>query len=489
MKLLGRTALLPVLAGGLGLLATNLAFALPERPRQENYPDYSKYIQALVDYQRALDAPAPEKVKDKQKGGADPEKLCRADGGSGESAKEKKKNSCEGKYLYVEDVIPDENTRKTKPETVEPAPAPSYENLEDAVSRNSSSLFPGLTNDGGPSSTPTQLPPQELSASDLSESGVSGLLGLFDNVRMRNLGSNASSGGLYGSSSGGAGGGYASVGLLGDGTLRATLDNYMVALDSVDLSILGSLVSLGNGYAIVTASVRLNDQGNGLLVGLSSQAQTSFNIVDSDGLPNTNWAGAGAVSLDRMTVLVPYVEANIQAVSGTTSDQSALKIDTVSLQPIYVDFSNSTMGVAPATRDGSWIGTPTPFLQFGPDSILTIAPGTHISAVISHPDGLNAAFVTLNGRIGDISLRDVQLVSGSGSIGFGRLGLNNLDINDAKLFVNNQSIVLDTGQSFTNVGVDVERLYLGANDGNHIVGDIYGRGARVDQLNVSISPH
>lgn len=480
---------LPLLAGSLCLLGS-LAQAAPERPRQENYPDYSKYIQALVDYQRALDAPPAE--KEKPKSAVDPDKLCRdSSGGGGDGPKEKKKNNCEGKYLVVEDTIKDESEHKLKPKQAEAEPV-QYESLEETISRNSSSLFPGLDNGSGgvPSTTPTHLPEQELSAADLSESGVAGLLGLFDNVRMNNLGGSASSGGLYGAGSG-AGGGGNNTGLLADGTLRATLDDFLVQLSTVDFDALGNIISFGDGYSIVTATVRLNNEGNGLLVGLSSRTQTPVYIVDRDGLPNTRWDGAGAIALDRMTILVPYVEANIQAVRTTSANQSVLQVDAFSAQPIYVDFSNSTIGVAPASRDGSWIGEATPFVRFGSDSVLTIEGGTRVRAVVSKPDGMNTAFVTLNGHIGNVSIRNVQIVDAAagGTMGFSRLGITGLEMVDTKIYVDDQRIVLDTGRGFTDMGVDIERFYLGDNDGNHIVGDFYARGARLQELRITATPH
>lgn len=488
MKRPGLPPFRPLLAGSLALLLTGTALAAPSRPRAEDYPDYSKYIQALVDYQRALDTPPPE--KEKPKSGIDPDKLCQdgGSGGGGESAEEKKKNSCEGKYLVVEDPIPEENKRKPKLQKVETEPV-SYENLEDTISRNSSSLFPTLGNPDSPSTTPLHLPDQELSAADLSESGVTGLLGLFDNVRMRNLGGNASSGGLYGS--GGGSGGSGSGGILADGTLRATLDNFLLDLSTVDFDVLGSTLRFDGGYSIVDATVRLNDQGNGLLVGLSSQTVTPVTIVDSDGLPNTRWAGAGAIALDRMTVVVPYVEANIQGVRTTSGDQSVLQIDAYSPGPIFVDFSNSSIGVAPATPDGSWIGDATPFIHFGNDALLTIEPGTRVRAVVSRPDGLNTAFVTLNGHIGNISLKSINLVDANmgNYMGIGRLGITGLDLVDTKIYVSDRSVVVDTGRGFTDVGLDIERLYIGADDGNHIVGDFYARGARLQQLRVTAAPH
>lgn len=464
-----------------------LATATGERPRPQDFPDYGSYVKALVDYQRALEA-QPEKTD--KKIGADDSKLCRDSQGGGQDDK-KKQGSCEGKYLVVESEPTEENRRKPRKEEARVAPVVQHEDLEETISRNSSSYSPGMGPAGAyPDLTPRGFPLQEISAADLSESGISGLLGLFDNVRMNNLGGAAAPGGIFGAAIGGSGaGGSGASGIDPDGTLFASLDNIIIQLSTLDLDQLADTVIFGDGYSIVSASVRI--AGDGLSIGLSSETYTSLAIVDSDGLPGTRWAGAGALTVDRIAVLVPYVEANIRTVRTSSSDYSLLQLDAYSPGPIYVDFSDSAIGVAPATPDGRWIGDSTAFLRFGPDSMLTIGAGTRVRAVVSKPEGLTTPFVTLNGRIGDISVNDVRMVDAvaGGSIGFGNMRLGGLDLVDARVYMHDRSVVIDTGRSLSDISVDIERLYLGNDGGGSFIGDIYARGGRLLNLRLTATPH
>lgn len=479
MKRHGLRQIIPLLAGSLGLLLAGLAPAsVPEKPRQENFPSYSLYIQALVDYQRALDAPPKEKPRES----ADAAKLCR-DGGSD---KEKKKNSCEGKYLLIEDKLLDNASREQKPPSNEVAPEQDVESLEEAISRAGYETVRSR-GDGVPDFSPRGFPLQEISAQDLSESGVAGLLGLFDNVRMTNLGANAgaASGGSFGLGSGSSG----NSGGDSDGSMRVTLEDFILQLSTLDLDQLAGTVSFGDGYSIVSAKVLVS--GNGLSIGLSSETYTPVYIVDRDGLPGTKWDGAGAITLDRMAILIPYVEANIQSVRTNAQDSSLLQIDALSLQPIYVDFSDTRVGVAPASRDGSWIGESTEFLRFGPESMLIISGGTRVRAVVSKPNGLSTPLLTLNGRIGDISVNDIRLLDqpSGGSIGFGRFAIQGLELADTKIYMNGRSVVINTGRGFSNVGVDIERFYLGNDRGSSFIGDFYARGGNLQNLTISATPH
>lgn len=479
MKRHGLRQIFPLLAGSLGLLLAGLAPAsVPEKPRQENFASYSLYIQALVDYQRALDAPPKEKPRES----ADASKLCR----DSDSTNEKKKNSCEGKYLIVEDQLADKATREQKRETPAVLPAQETESLEEAILRAGYETVQASGNDV-PDFSPRSFPLQEISTQDLSESGVAGLLGLFDNVRMANLGASAgaSSGGAFGLGSGGSG----NAGGDSDDSMRVTLDDFILQLSTLDLDQLANTVSFGDGYSIVSATVRTS--GNGLIVGISSETYTPVYIVDRDGLPGTRWSGAGAITLDHMAILVPYVEANIQSVRTNSQDSSLLQIDAVSLEPIYVDFSDTRVGVAPASRDGSWIGESTDFLRFGPDSVLVIAGGTRVRALVSKPNGLSSPLVTLNGRIGDISVSDIRLLDqpSGGSIGFGRLAIQGLELADTKIYMNDRSVVIDTGRGFSNIGFDIERFYLGNDRGNSFLGDFYARGGNLQNLTFSATPH
>lgn len=479
-------ALLPALLAAT-LLAGPAAAATPTPPRLQDFTDYSLYVQAMVDYQRALEEPpkAEEKKDDEAS------KLCQDSQGG--SKDEKKKNSCEGKYLTVEHRLADDYERKAKDKPkLEPEPAAPAESLEETIARRSTSFLSstGQFQGGSPDSTPRGFPLQELASADLSEAGVAGLLGLFNNVRIQNLSSSAAPGGIFGAATGGSSAGGSGSSLMNpDGTMNAMLDNILIELSTINLDQLASTVSFGDGYSIVSATVRT--QGTGLSIGLSAQAYTSVYIVDRDGLPRTSMAGAGAVVVDHMAILVPYVEANIQSVRTTSNDSSLLNIDLNSPDAIYVNLANTSVGVAPATADGSQIGTSTPFLLFGPDALLTIAPGTRLRASVSKPDGLNTAFVTLNGRVGDISLGGMRLVDNNsgGSVGFGRLAMTNLELVDAKIYMSDKSVVVDTGRSFSNIGINVERFYLGSEGVGSFVGDFYARGGTVNNLRMTATPH
>lgn len=487
--------LAPALLACALLAGPALAAAPGERPRPQDFPDYGSYVKALVDYQRALETPPK---KEEKKIGVDDSKLCRDSQGGGED--DKKKNNCEGKYLVTENEIPEEVERQRvaaeaakAEEARRQEEAAQHEDLEDTISRNSTSFIGGDLPGGLPgTTTPRGFPLEEISAADLSEAGVSGLLGLFENVRMGRLGSTAAPGGIFGGATGGSGaGGSGGSAIDPDGTLTATLENFLIDLSEIDYGFLASIISFGDGYSIVNAAVRINDSGNGLLLGLSSETYTPLYVVDRDGVPDTKWAGAGAVVVDRMAILIPYLEADIQSVRNTTTDTSLLRIDAYSPQPIFVDFSETTISAASATRDGSQIGASAPVIQFGTNSLLTIEAGTRIRAVMSPPDGTRTPLVTLNGRVGNISLGDVRLVDniGGGSIGVGRFTLSGIELIDTKIYMDERKIIIDSGRGFHDVNVGVERLWIGSDPESSVIGDFYASGARLNSLRITAEPH
>lgn len=496
------------LAGSLALLVAGHALAVPgERPRPEDFPDFGRFIEASVDYQRSLEK-APAKSESK---GSDASRLCRDDGSGGDDTK-KKKNSCEGKYLLVKDRLDEEtpHDKTSRPpvsaeeaddeaaEGAGPGGSPAagtagtgVESLEDHISRTTFSAL-----GGGIPATPTTTPAlpgddagpgltlTEISPDDLRNSGIDGLLGLFDNVRMTSLATGTGSG-LSTASSGATGGPMDT-----DGTLRATIDDVLISLASIDTRMLGNLLTFGDGYSIVEATVRTS--GDGLNIGLTAEVYTPVYLVDRDGTPGTVWSNAGAATIDRMAIIIPYLDVNIRSVSATAQDNSLLRLDAYSPQPIYVDLSNTGIGVAGASVDGSRIGTPTNFLQFGPNSLLTVAAGTRVSVGLARPSSLDTAFVTLNGHVGDISLEDISLVDNAsgGSLRIGRLGVRGIELVDTSIFVDptESRIVVDVGRGLTNVDIDIERVEFG-NSGRSIIGDFYVRDAIVNELRFSATPH
>lgn len=508
MKRHGLRPIPSLLAGSLALLIAGQALAVTgERPRPEDFPDYARYIEASVDYQRNLEK-APAKTSSK---GSDASQLCRDDDGGGDGTK-KKKNSCEGKYLMVKDRLDEETPHDG---TSRPAGAAEeageeaadgaiagdgresgaagtgVESLEDHISRTTFSALGGGEL-ASPTTTPT-LPGEgavpgltltEISADDLRNAGIDGLLGLFDNVRMTSLASGA--GGGISTASSGATGGPMDV----DGTLRATLEDMLISLETIDTGMLGNLLSFGDGYAVVEATVRAS--GNGLNLGLSAEVYTPVYIVDRDGTPGTVWRNAGAATIDRLAIIIPYLDVNIRSVSATSQDNSLLRLDAYSPQPIYVDLSNTGVGVASASADGSRIGTSTNFLQFGPNSMLTVAAGTRVSVGLARPASIDTAFVTLNGHVGDISIEDIRLIDNQagGSLHIGRLGVRGIELIDASIFVdpNESRVIVDLGRGLSDVDVDIERLGLG-NTASSIIGDFYVRDATVHELRFSATPH
>lgn len=476
---------LPLLAGSLfSLLASLAGAATPagERPRAGDYSNYGDYVTALVDYERQQTEAAARRNASRN----DTSKIC-ADSRDGNTSQQ---NNCQGKYLSTESVLPNETDRQ-------PAPSDDFalgnrpqspESLDEAVARAgvdslaSASLEPLRTATRG-------MTLQEISPDEMAASGIDGLLGLVNNVRMQNLNSGSAPLGAWGLAAGGT---VTSNGGVGDDdSLRFTMDDLMVMLQDLNVSFLGSIVNFGNGYGVVDADISLRPDGS-VHMDLSSEIYTALSIVDRDGLPGTAWSGAGAVTMDHMAVFIPYMSIDIQSVSADFSrDNSLLRIDAYSPGEIYVDLAGSSLGVAAAARDGSWIGESASFLEFGPESRLTVANGTRVRVDLGTPDGLKSAFVTLNGSVGDISLGDIRLLDrrGGGQLRIGRFAISGLDLVDTRIFVEDRRVTVDLGRGMDNVGFDLERVWLGSETEGAYVGDFYARGARLTELRMVATPH
>lgn len=251
---------------------------------------------------------------------------------------------------------------------------------------------------------------------------------------------------------------------------------------------LAGFTFLADGYSVVSSSTTV--EGNSLAISLSSETHTSIYIVDRDGLPGTNYDAAGALSIQHLSILVPRLNLTLQGVRTSGSDD-LFRINAVSPQPIYVDLSNTRIGAADAAADGSRIGTPTDFLTFGPQSILTIGAGTTVNALIGKPDGLQTPFITMNGRIGDIGLQDISLLDNNsgGRIHIGKLGLYNLQLENARIFLDNQKVVVDTGNSFSNMSIAIERVYFGSEPSRGFVGDFYVSTGHLNNIRMTAEPH
>jgi hypothetical protein len=449
------------------MLALTASISLAEeRPRPENYPDYAKYIQALFDYERAL-AAAPKEEKSDDSAS----KLCRDDG----AGEEEKKNSCEGKELIGENRIPEKDQHESRDKIV--ADEPIVEDLDEAIAKAQVQM-PGLVaNSAGTRSTFSSFPLEEAPALDLGELGVTGLLGMF------NLGS----GGLQGLP------GTSSrlrpdspVGVDEDGELRFSLDDYMFTLTNLDEFLIG-LAGFGDVYTVFSTDVRVSDSG--LEMSISSETRISnLYLVDRDGVPGTPYDNAGAIMIDRLAILAPRLEVTIQGVRDS-NDNGVLEIGVSSPKPITVDLTNTRVGTADAVRDGSRIGRTTDFLVFGPNSYLTVAAGTNVTAAIASPTS-DQAFVTLNGRVGEITLEDISLLArGYTAINIGRLTLRNINLVNTRFWVEDDEVTIDAGTGLTSLTVGLERIRLGSGAAAGYIGDFYLEDTRVHKLRMTAIPH
>lgn len=459
------------------LLAASLAVAA-ERPRPESFPDYAKYIQALFDYDRALELEA--RIKKKDDSGSAASKLCRDDGSGGDGGDDKKKNSCEGKELLVENPIPEEAEHPESTAAGEPDPTRTnlpIEDLDEAIAR-AQVRMPELKDDlAAQRSTFSSFPLAEVGAMDLSQSGVSGLLGLF-NLNSGSLQSPPPT--TIGLRPG------SSYSLDPDGEERVTVGDLIFNLTQLDNFLLGLTVS---GNAVTSFSSEASVNGDSIDIAMSSTTRIApLYIVDRSGTDVPTRLEAGAIAIDQLGIIIPRLEVNIRGVKSTSND-SLLQIGAYLPYGVTVDFANTRIGASSANVEGTEIGPATDFLVFGPQSQLTVAGGTRVTMELGVPD-YNTPLLTLNGRIGEIVLNDMSLLSrGYSAISIGRITLRNINLVNTRVYVEEDKFTLDAGTGLTNVELGVERVYLGSVPQGGYVGDFYMKETRVHNLRMTAAPH
>lgn len=446
-------------------LAASMGFAA-ERPQPESYPDYARYIQALFEYERAL-ATAPEESKTDSSAS----KLCRDDGGSDEQ----KKNSCEGKDLIAEERIPEKDQHDVRSKVVSDEPA--VEDLDEAIAKAQVQM-PGLVEHHASTRTTfSSFPLEEIPAFDLGEAGVGGLLGMF------NLGS----GGLQGIP-----GTTARLrpdsplSLDPDGELRFSVEDYLFTLTNIEEFLVGT-AGFGNIYTTFSSDVRVSETGIDMTISTETRISPLY-LVDRDGVPRTAFDNAGAIFIDRFAILAPRLEVTIQGVRDS-NDNGVLEIGVNSPKPITVDLTNTRVGAADAVRDGSRVGQASDFLVFGPNSYLTVAAGTNVTAEIASQTS-DRAFVTLNGNVGAITLEDISLMArGYTAINIGRVTLRNINLVNTRFWVEEDEVIIDAGSGLTNLAIGLERIRMGSGMAAGYIGDFYMEDTRVHNLRMRAVPH
>lgn len=409
-----------------------------EAPRPENYANYSLYIQALFTYQ---------KMQNKEAGAASKPCKIASEEGTIEIAKS---DACQTKTLT--------NTGE--------AGTASQESLEEAASkRQTESYQTYISTSRSPRSTFSSFPLNPITSQDLSLTGVGGLLGLFNSLVTEKQTTDSANNQLSLNNR---------PVTITDSDSRNSNDFYSLLYTQagVETLLMNNKIVLqdGSGYVEVTTKIA----GSGLELHLNSNVRTGLHIVDRDGYPGSYFDGAGAVVVDSLGISIPSLYVNIQGTNRASNNPDLILAQIRSPEAITIDLSGTRIGVADALRDGSKIGTPTSFMSFGPQSVMTIAPGMSMNTVLSRPNGLVTPLTTLNGSIGTISLQDVSLLeNGTSALNIGVLGIDGIQLVNTKIFIVDKKIIIDAGTGINNGSMWMERVSFGDIPTSTMLGDFY----------------
>jgi hypothetical protein len=423
-----------------------------EAPRPESYTNYSLYIQALFNYQ---------KMQDKEKS-SDSGKPC-LDKKTNQSGKQ---NPCLPKAASL--IGTDETGNN------------QYESIEDAISKGVVDTRPtDISTSTRPRSTFSSFPLNPITASDLSQSGVSGLLGFFNSMVFQAQTRASANQQLN----------YDNRPVTNaDPRISSDIGSMLYTQVVTETLAMGGNVVLrdGSGHVNVASAI----VGTGLQLQLSSDVRTGIDIVDRDGYPGSSFDQAGAVVINSLGINVSNMLINIQGINRTSSNPDLIGIQANSPSAITVDLSGTTVGAADALRDGSKIGAATTFLSFGPQSVLTISPGMSLKTTISRPNGLTTPLATLNGNIDSISLHDISLLdNGASFFHIGSLGIEGIQLVNTKIYIDGQKLIIDAGTGINNASLSMERLSFGDTMSSGMLGDLYVSHINVVNSRITIEAH
>lgn len=426
-----------ILLAGMSALSAEAVTSGPEaRPRPENFPSYSLYLQALFDFQRAQGHAA-----------------TRTETAIGES--------------------------------------PALENLDTAIANAGNG--PGhIDSSKNPRSTFKSFALSQIPAQDLSQTGVENALGIFGNHNLeqppettaRLRPDNALS-------------------LTPDVSLRLIGDAYDIRwanTSSSAVTMASEYIVLPEGEAYTSASV-VTSSDSGLDLTLSTKVRSNIYIIDRDGIPNTSFSNAGAVSVQPLSLQISNLTSHITASNSRNSEY--ISIEAGSPDAIYVDLSGSRLGAADADESqgnialsSSRVGRISYFASFGQNALLTIAPGMSLSINLQHKHEANAPLVTISGRVPDISLADISLLgtdnggnSSDAGLHIGRLNITGINLVDMRVYVESSTVILDMGRGIRNMAVSLERVSMGSNATAAPVGDFYTQNIGIANSRITIAAH
>ncbi len=422
------------------------AFAItPEaganKPLPENYASYSLYLQALFDYQRAKDS-AGNQLPPSVSGSIKPDKSESLDAAIAQAG------STTG---YID--------KSSKPRS-------TYKSF---------SL--------------NQLPPQDMSQSNVGDS-----LGIFSSHIMQQQPQT---------------------------TARLRPDNPLSLFSNEEAQLFADVshitwqsqskkaitdfsakIILPEGEAEASASASIDDEEDALELTLSSRVQTNIYLIDRDGIPDSNnYRQAGAIAIQGFGLQIDDMATKIHTPLNSSGD-THLVLDVSSPNPILIDLSNSRFGSADAKNgaaelafSSAEIGNISYFAKFGPNSVMTIAPGMSMNIRLDEPEGMVQPLATLNGKISDISIGDISILGrdtssgGQNGIHIGKIRVSGLNLVNAALYANGEAIVMDMGSGIRNMSITMERVAIGAAGSNVFVGDFYTDNIGIANTRVSFASH
>jgi hypothetical protein len=442
-------------------------------PRAENYPSFSQYLQALFEYRKA------QKGSDSSASAA----ICKDEKDKGS----KHQNACRSRS----------GADSADTQVVDSSLQPS-EDLDAAIARAALNRNINNPDNNVPTrSTANNFPLTSIDGDDLSKMGVNGLLGFLGGLLPAQLPGTTAS--LRPDSS---------LVLTPGGDIRLSGDYYNQLVSSLQgqiLEMVGGTIILPDGQGFATATLSLASDG-GLDMTLSSTVHTSLYIVDRDGLPGTVYKQAGAVVVNDFGVNISDLHAHIKGIPGPFGSPNSIFVQATSQDPILFDFSGTRIGVASATPDAATagiartysragIGQPSYYLGFGPGSQLAIGPNLNMTTILTTPDGLLRPFITLNGKIGDINLNDISLLSDNGSgddvslLRIKKVKVTGLNMVNTRVYFDQDKIVVDLGTGMTNVGVGISGLSIGTNPNAPPLGQISLDNMSINTGRIAIGSH
>lgn len=437
-----------LLLSGMSLFGSAMASSGGDAaPRPEQFQTYSQYLQALFDYKKA-----------QAQGGQAEKQTCNSRSQKDQDKEQPVRLDCKDQDI---------------PQAI------ATENLDEAIEKASQGANPGYVDSSHTRSTSSSFPLKSLSLNDMGTLTVDGLLGLFSELTLNfGSGSDNSTSRMRPGSPLNLDPNNTAI----DSPLDQALNSILASADEI----FGGIVILPNGSGTITVG-RPTATRDLLSFSLSSDIRTGIYIVDRDGMPGTSYSNAGAVVIDSVGINITDLAINMQRVNTPGTNGFGINMSTPNA--INVDLSGTQIGAADAVRDGSRIGTSTNFLRFGQDSVLRIAPGMSMETTVSRPNGLNSPFVTLNGNIDSISLNSLSLMdtNSGGAIGIGRFGISGLNFRNTMIYINDKSLVVDTGTGMNNINLSLERISIG--DSSKSVGDVYVQHMVMNNNRMTITPH